>query len=81
MGDTLVSAEVSASSSPSPTGEQESDYRRDFGELRRVEFRRSSWTACIKRIYEVDPLESPKCKEQMLIIPLRRGYGGQVALI
>jgi hypothetical protein len=36
------------------------DYRR--------EFRRSSWAACIKRIYEVDPLECPKCKAQMRII-------------
>ena len=34
--------------------EHESDYS--------GEFRRSSWAACIKRIYEVDPLECPKCK-------------------
>jgi Transposase zinc-binding domain/Putative transposase len=34
----------------------ESDYRR--------EFRASSWAACIKRIYEIDPLECPKCKAQ-----------------
>jgi hypothetical protein len=33
-----------------PAEETESDYRR--------EFRKSSWGACIKRIYEVDPLES-----------------------
>ncbi len=43
-----------------PDEEQESDYRR--------EFRRSSWAACIKRIYEIDPLECPKCKAQMRII-------------
>ena len=36
---------------PFPPEEQESDYRR--------EFRKSSWAACIKRIYEVDPLECP----------------------
>ena len=46
--------------SPPPAEEQESDYRR--------EFRRSSWGACIKRIYEIDPLECPKCKAQMRII-------------
>ena len=40
--------------------EQESDYRR--------EFRRSSRAACIKRIYEIDPLECPKCRAQMRII-------------
>ncbi len=45
---------------PPPPEEQESDYRR--------EFRKSSWTACIKRIYEIDPLECPKCKAQMHII-------------
>ena len=28
----------------------------------------SSWAACVKRIYEVDPLECPKCKSQMRII-------------
>jgi hypothetical protein len=28
----------------------------------------SSWAACIKRIYEVDPLECPKCKNKMRII-------------
>ena len=46
--------------SPPPAEEPESDYRR--------EFRKSSWGACIKRIYEVDPLECPKCKAQMRII-------------
>ena len=46
--------------SPPPDHETESDYRR--------EFRRSSWAACIKRIYEIDPLECPKCKAQMRII-------------
>ena len=45
---------------PPPAEETESDYRR--------EFRKSSWGACIKRIYEVDPLECPKCKAQMRII-------------
>ena len=39
--------------SPPPAEEQESDYRQ--------EFRRSSWAACIKRIYEINPLECPKC--------------------
>jgi hypothetical protein len=48
--------------------EQESHYRQDFGELSRVEFRKSSWAACIKRIYEINPLECPKCKAQMRII-------------
>jgi len=28
----------------------------------------SSWAACIKRIYEVNPLECPKCKAQMRIV-------------
>jgi hypothetical protein len=46
--------------SPPPTEEPESDYRQ--------EFRKSSWAACIKRIYEIDPLECPKCKAQMRII-------------
>jgi hypothetical protein len=47
---------------PLQAEETESDYRR--------EFRRSSWgwAACIKRIYEVDPLECPRCKAQMRII-------------
>jgi hypothetical protein len=43
-----------------PAEEQESDYRREFC--------RSGWAACIKRIYEIDPLECPKCKAQMRII-------------
>jgi hypothetical protein len=43
-----------------PDDETESNYRR--------EFRRSAWAACIKRIYEIDPLECPKCKAQMRII-------------
>jgi hypothetical protein len=38
----------------------ETDYRR--------EFTKSTWAACIKRIYEIDPLECPKCKSQMRII-------------
>jgi hypothetical protein len=46
--------------SPPPAEEQESHYRQ--------EFRKSSCAACIKRIYEIDPLECPKCKAQMRII-------------
>ena len=46
--------------SPPPPEEIESDYRREFS--------KSSWAACIKRIYEIDPLECPKCKAQMRII-------------
>jgi hypothetical protein len=46
--------------SPPLSEEQESDYRQ--------EFRKSSWAACIKRIYEIDPLECPKCLLQMRII-------------
>lgn len=38
--------------SPPPAEDQESDYRQ--------EFRKSSWATCIKRIYEIDPLECPK---------------------
>jgi hypothetical protein len=38
----------------------ESDYRR--------EFTKSSWASCIKRMYEIDPLECPKCKAQMRIV-------------
>jgi hypothetical protein len=45
---------------PPPAEETESDYRR--------EFRRSSWAACIRRVYEIDPLECPKCTAQMRII-------------
>ena len=47
-------------SPPPPAEEQESDYRQ--------EFRKSSWAACLKRIYEIDPLECPNCKSQMRII-------------
>ncbi len=47
-------------SPPPPAEEQESDYRQ--------EFRKSSWAACIKRVYEIDPLECPNCKSQMRII-------------
>ncbi len=32
------------------------------------EFSKSSWAACIKRIYEINPLECPKCHAQMRII-------------
>jgi hypothetical protein len=46
--------------SPPTPEEPESDYRREFC--------KSNWAACIKRIYEVDPLECPKCKAQMRII-------------
>ena len=46
--------------SPPPAEEPESDYRQ--------EFRKSSWAGCIKRVYEIDPLECPKCKAQMRII-------------
>ena len=28
----------------------------------------SSWAACIKRIYEVDPLECPRCQGSMQIV-------------
>ena len=28
----------------------------------------SSWALCIKQVYEIDPLECPKCKSQMRII-------------
>ena len=45
---------------PALAEEQDSDYRRDFC--------RSAWAACIKRIYEIDPLECPRCKAQMRII-------------
>ncbi len=34
----------------------------------RSEFRKSAWAACIKRIYEIDPLKCPKYKAQMRII-------------
>jgi hypothetical protein len=46
--------------SPPPPEEPESDYRREFC--------KSNWAACIKRVYEIDPLECPKCKAQMRII-------------
>ena len=29
---------------------------------------KSAWAACIKRIYEIDSLECPKCKAQMRIV-------------
>jgi hypothetical protein len=28
----------------------------------------SSWAACIKRVYEIDPLACPKCQAQMRIV-------------
>jgi hypothetical protein len=43
-----------------PEDETESDFRR--------EFRASSWAACVKRIYEIDPLVCPKCRAQMSIV-------------
>ncbi len=46
--------------SPLRAEKPERDYRRDF--------RRSGWAACIKRIYEINPLECPKCKAQMRIV-------------
>jgi len=49
-----------AKTSALPEDETESDYHR--------EFRASSWAACIKRIYEIDPLECPTCKARMRII-------------
>ena len=62
--DTTVATPVgdgaNALRSLSPSEEQESDYRREFCS--------SSWAASIKRIYEIDPLECPKCRAQMRII-------------
>jgi hypothetical protein len=49
-----------ANLSHSSAKEQESDYRQ--------EVRKSSWAACIKKIYQANPLECPKCKAQMRII-------------
>ena len=45
---------------PPPEDKTETDEMREFP--------KSSWAACIKRIYEIDPLECPKCKAQMRII-------------
>ena len=45
---------------PPSEEETERDYRR--------ELRRSAWAACIKRVYEIDPFECPRCKAQMRII-------------
>ena len=53
-------AKLAAHSPQELESEPESDYR--------SEFRKSAWAACIKRIYEIDPLECPKCKAQMRII-------------
>ena len=53
-------AKLAAHSPQELESEPESDYR--------SEFRKSAWAACIKRIYEIDPLECPKCKSQMRII-------------
>ena len=67
---------------PPPAEETESDYRR--------EFRRSGWAACIKRIYEIDPLEchprpelgsKASVKHRCASSPSAQGYGGQVAFI
>jgi hypothetical protein len=56
MGSALLTSNLS----PPLTEKHESDYRHGF--------RKSSWAACIKRIYEVDPLECPNCKAQMRIL-------------
>ena len=56
-------AKLAAYSAKEKESEPESDYS-DY----RSEFRKSAWAACIKRIYEIDPLECPKCKAQMRII-------------
>ena len=53
-------AKLAAHSAKEKESEPESDYR--------SEFRKSAWAACIKRIYEIDPLECPKCKAQMRIV-------------
>ena len=53
-------AKLAAHSAKKKESETGSDYR--------SEFRKSDWAACIKRIYEIDPLECPKCKAQMRII-------------
>jgi hypothetical protein len=45
----FLGAEGTAKLAPSSDEETESDYRR--------EFRRSAWAACIKRVYEIDPVE------------------------
>ena len=53
-------AKLAARSTKETESEPESDYRN--------EFRKSAWAACIKRIYEIDPLECPKCQSQMRIV-------------
>jgi uncharacterized membrane protein len=62
--------------SPPPEEETESHYRREFP--------KSGWAACIKRIYEIDPLECPKCKAHgngrlsrvlTTLLLLQAGYG------
>ena len=35
----------------------------------------ASWASCMKRIFEVDPLECPKCKAQMRIIAFVQDTG------
>jgi hypothetical protein len=45
---------------PPPEDETETDEKREFP--------KSSWAACIKRVYEINPLECPNCKSQMRII-------------
>lgn len=52
MDGTPVGAEGSVQGSP-PEDERGSDYRREFS--------KSSWAACIKRIYEIDLPECPWC--------------------
>ena len=34
----------------------------------------SSWAICMKKIYEIDPLECPKCQSQMRIIAFIHDY-------
>ena len=51
---------------PLEAEDTESDDRREFRGSHG-----SSWAACIKRVYEIDPLECPTCKAQMRIILLR----------
>ncbi|MCB0354997.1 MAG: hypothetical protein KDD64_15805 [Bdellovibrionales bacterium] len=31
----------------------------------------SSWARCIKQVYEINPLECPRCKEEMRIVGIR----------
>jgi hypothetical protein len=53
--------------------ESASDYR--------SEFKRSAWAACIKRIYEFDPLECPNCRAQMQILACIHNEGSIKAIM